>query len=43
MVEMDRVPEGVIEKLGTAIGAPDRCVKGDLAHVKNSSRRVRPE
>ena len=34
MVQMDFVPEGIIEKLGTAIGAPDRRVKGDLARFK---------
>ena len=34
MVQMDFVPEGIKEKLGSAIGAPDRRVKGDLARFK---------
>ena len=34
MVQMDFVPEGVIEKLGAAIGSPDRRVKGDLERFK---------
>lgn len=34
MVQMDFVPEGIIEKLGSAIGAPDRRVKGDLKRFK---------
>jgi uncharacterized membrane protein len=34
MVQMDYVPEGVIEKVGDAIGAPDRRVKGDLDRFK---------
>ncbi len=34
MVQMDYVPEGVIEKVGDAIGAPDRRVKGDLERFK---------
>jgi uncharacterized membrane protein len=33
-VQMDFVPEGIKEKLGTAIGAPDRRVKGDLERFK---------
>ena len=34
MVQMDFVPEGVVEKLGNALGVPDRRVKGDLARFK---------
>jgi len=34
MVQMDFMPEGVIEKLGAAIGSPDRRVKGDLERFK---------
>ena len=34
MVQMDFVPEGVKEKLGTALGAPDRRVQGDLERFK---------
>ena len=34
MVQMDFVPEGVVEKLGDAIGAPDRRVQGDLKRFK---------
>jgi uncharacterized membrane protein len=34
MVQMDFVPEGVKEKVGTALGAPDRRVKGDLERFK---------
>jgi hypothetical protein len=34
MVQMDFVPEGVLEKVGDAIGAPDRHVKGDLQRFK---------
>ena len=30
MVQLDFVPEGIKEKLGDAMGAPDRRVKGDL-------------
>ena len=33
-VQMDFVPEGILEKLGNAIGAPDRRVKGDLQRFK---------
>ena len=32
--QMDFVPEGIKEKLGDAIGAPDRRVKGDLKRFK---------
>jgi uncharacterized membrane protein len=34
MVQMDFVPEGIKEKLGSAIGAPDRQVQGDLERFK---------
>ena len=34
MVQMDFIPEGIIEALGTAIGAPDRRVKSDLERFK---------
>jgi uncharacterized membrane protein len=34
MVQMDWAPEGIKEKLGSAIGADDRRVKGDLARFK---------
>jgi uncharacterized membrane protein len=34
MVQMDFVPEGIKEKLGEALGAPDRRVQGDLANFK---------
>ena len=34
MVQMDFVPEGIKEKIGDAIGAPDRRVKGDLNRFK---------
>ena len=34
MVQMDFVPEGIVEKLGEAIGSPDRRVKGDLQRFK---------
>src|SRR5215217_2523655 len=34
MVQMDFVPEGVKEKIGDALGAPDRRVKGDLERFK---------
>jgi uncharacterized membrane protein len=34
MVQMDFVPEGIKEKLGAAIGAPDRRVQGDLERFK---------
>jgi uncharacterized membrane protein len=33
-VQMDFIPEGIVEKVGDAIGAPDRRVKGDLARFK---------
>ena len=34
MVQMDFVPEGLKEKLGDALGAPDRRVKADLERFK---------
>jgi len=34
MVQMDFVPEGIKEKIGDAIGAPDRRVQGDLERFK---------
>ena len=33
-VQVDFVPEGLKEKLGDALGVPDRRVKGDLARFK---------
>ena len=35
MVQMDFVPEGVKEKVGAALGAPDRRIKGDLERFKD--------
>ena len=34
MVQIDFVPEGIKEKIGDALGAPDRRVKGDLERFK---------
>ncbi len=34
MVQMDFVPEGIKEKLGDALGVPDRRVQGDLQRFK---------
>ena len=34
MVQIDFVPEGIKEKVGAAINAPDRQVKGDLERFK---------
>jgi uncharacterized membrane protein len=34
MVQMDYVPQGVTEKLGSAAGVPDRQVAGDLERFK---------
>jgi uncharacterized membrane protein len=34
MVQLDFVPEGIKEKLGDALGAPDRRVQGDLERFK---------
>jgi uncharacterized membrane protein len=34
MVQLDYVPEGVLEKLGDLLGAPDRRVEGDLQRFK---------
>ena len=33
-VQMDFIPEGVLEKVGAVVGAPDRRVKADLARFK---------
>jgi uncharacterized membrane protein len=33
-VQMDFVPEGILEKAGAALGAPDRRVQGDLDRFK---------
>ena len=35
MVQLDYVPEGITEKLGSAAGVPDRQVKGDLERFKH--------
>lgn len=35
MVQMDFVPQGIKEKIGDLIGAPDRQVKGDLGRFKD--------
>ena len=35
MVQMDWAPEGVKEKVGAALGADDRRVKGDLERFKD--------
>ena len=34
MVQMDWEPEGVTEKIGTALGMDDRRVQGDLKRFK---------
>jgi uncharacterized membrane protein len=34
MVQLDYVPEGIVEKLGDTLGAPDRRVAGDLKRFK---------
>ena len=34
MVQMDFVPEGIVERIGNAIGAPERRVEGDLRRFK---------
>ncbi|MGI8714892.1 MAG: SRPBCC family protein [Solirubrobacteraceae bacterium] len=34
MVQMDFVPDGIVEKLGNALGAADRRIKGDLERFK---------
>jgi len=34
MVQMDVVPDGIKEKIGDALGAPGRRVKGDLERFK---------
>jgi uncharacterized membrane protein len=35
MVQLDFVPEGIVEQVGSALGAPDRRVKGDLERFKD--------
>jgi uncharacterized membrane protein len=35
MVQMDFVPEGIKEKIGDILGAPDRRVQGDLGRFKD--------
>jgi uncharacterized membrane protein len=35
MVQLDWAPEGIKEKVGDALGAPDRRVKGDLQRFKD--------
>ena len=40
MVQLDFVPEGIKEKVGDALGAPDRRVKGDLSASRSSSSRA---
>ncbi len=43
MVQLDYLPEGILEKLGDAVGAPDRRVKGDLERFKELvERRAAP-
>ena len=34
MVQMDFVPEGIKEKVGSVLGAPDRRINGDLERFK---------
>jgi uncharacterized membrane protein len=34
MVQLDFVPEGIKEKIGSALGAPERRVEGDLERFK---------
>ena len=34
MVQMDFLPEGIVERLGDALGAPERRVQGDLERFK---------
>jgi uncharacterized membrane protein len=35
MVQLDFAPEGLLEQAGSALGAPDRRVKGDLQRFKD--------
>jgi uncharacterized membrane protein len=35
MVQLDYLPEGILEKLGDAVGAPERRVAGDLERFKS--------
>ena len=39
MVQMDFEPEGVVEKVGSALGADERRVKGDLERFKEMIER----
>lgn len=39
MVQMDFVPEGVVEQVGSALGMPDRRVRGDLKRFKEVIER----
>jgi hypothetical protein len=41
MVQMDSVPEGIKEKVGSALGAPDRRVKGDPERFKDMIEAAR--
>ena len=34
MVQMDYLPEGIVERVGDAIGVPERRVQGDLQRFK---------
>jgi uncharacterized membrane protein len=34
MVQMDFLPEGIVERVGDAIGVPERRVQGDLQRFK---------
>jgi len=38
MVQMDFVPEGIKEKIGDALGAADRRVRGDLHRFKDARK-----
>ena len=35
MVQMDWEPEGIVEKVGGALGFDDRCLKGDLERFRD--------
>lgn len=35
MVQLDFVPEGILERVGDALGAPERRVRGDLQRFKD--------
>ena len=43
MVQMDYVPEGITQKVGSAAGIPDRQVKGDLERFKQMIEDRRSE